>query len=84
MKGTTIVVLVLVVLIGSSSGMNVKTWGLGTEMMKEDFRKLGEIVKSIDDKVEVGYPGSSVNNHHYIPRQDFNNHGGDDGGILSV
>lgn len=21
----------------------------------------------------VWYPGSSVNNHHYIPRQDFNN-----------
>ena len=26
-----------------------------------------------DEKVDVGYGGSSVNNHHYIPREDFNN-----------
>ncbi|OMO67397.1 hypothetical protein CCACVL1_20541 [Corchorus capsularis] len=28
-----------------------------------------------------GYPSSSVSNHHYIPRQDFNNYpgGGGDG-----
>ncbi|KAJ6403325.1 hypothetical protein OIU84_015265 [Salix udensis] len=29
--------------------------------------------------VNAGYPGSTVNNHHYIPRQDFNNFGGDGG-----
>ncbi|KAK6234668.1 hypothetical protein SCA6_010005 [Theobroma cacao] len=26
------------------------------------------------DKVGAGYPESNVNNHHYIPRQDFNNY----------
>ena len=26
-----------------------------------------------DEKVDVGYGGISVNNHHYIPREDFNN-----------
>ncbi|KAF9684777.1 hypothetical protein SADUNF_Sadunf04G0153500 [Salix dunnii] len=29
--------------------------------------------------LNAGYPGSRVNNHHYIPRQDFNNFGGDGG-----
>ena len=31
-----------------------------------------------DEKVDVGYGGSSVKNHHYIPREDFNknNNGG--------
>ncbi|KAB5561720.1 hypothetical protein DKX38_006677 [Salix brachista] len=29
--------------------------------------------------LNAGYPGSSVNNHHYIPRKDFNNFGGDGG-----
>ncbi|CAK7332279.1 unnamed protein product [Dovyalis caffra] len=32
-----------------------------------------------DKEVNAGYPGSSVNNHHYIPRQGFNNFGGDGG-----
>jgi hypothetical protein len=39
--------------------------------------KLRELAE--DKDVSAGYPGSSVNNHHYIPRQDFNNFGGDGG-----
>ncbi|ESR37772.1 hypothetical protein CICLE_v10029727mg [Citrus x clementina] len=33
-----------------------------------------------DPNVKSGYPPSNVNNHHYIPRQDFNQYGGDAGG----
>lgn len=40
--------------------------------------KLRELAE--DKDMNAGYPGSStVNNHHYIPRQDFNNFGGDGG-----
>lgn len=39
-------------------------------------RQLGQETKTVD---QAGYPGTSVNNHHYIPRQDFNSKGGGDG-----
>ncbi|KAI4334372.1 hypothetical protein L6164_019072 [Bauhinia variegata] len=39
---------------------------------------------SIDDEANenpcYGYGGNSTGNHHYIPRQDYNNHGGSGGG----
>ncbi|CAN6695666.1 unnamed protein product [Malus baccata var. baccata] len=31
-----------------------------------------------EDGKQVVYPGSTVNNHHYIPRPDFNSKGGGD------
>lgn len=41
-------------------------------------RQLVQETKTVD---QAGYyPGTSVNNHHYIPRQDFNSKGGSDGG----
>ncbi|KAF7119347.1 hypothetical protein RHSIM_Rhsim13G0096900 [Rhododendron simsii] len=32
-----------------------------------------------DEEGRFEYPGSSVNNHHNIPRQDFNNYNGGSG-----
>lgn len=32
-----------------------------------------------DNNVKVEYPPDDVNNHHYIPRSDFNPHEGDGG-----
>ncbi|XP_022728685.1 uncharacterized protein LOC111284229 [Durio zibethinus] len=32
------------------------------------------------DDAKTGYPSSSVNNHHFLPRQDFNNYPGGAGG----
>lgn len=31
------------------------------------------------DNVKAPYPPNDVNNHHYIPRPDFNQRGGDSG-----
>lgn len=33
-----------------------------------------------EESGKVEYPGSSVKNHHAIPRQDFNNYAGGKGG----
>ncbi|PRQ33504.1 hypothetical protein RchiOBHm_Chr5g0058381 [Rosa chinensis] len=44
---------------------------------RHGIRQLVQETKTVD---QDGYPGTSVNNHHYIPRQDFNSKGGSDGG----
>ena len=76
-----VALVVMMLMISSCSALNVKTSALGIEMLEQDRRQLGAQVDGDgDDQVQVGYPGNNVNNHHYIPRQDFNNHGGDDGG----
>ncbi|EXC22909.1 hypothetical protein L484_007518 [Morus notabilis] len=72
-----VALVVLMITMSSCSAVNVKTSAFPVvEMLRRDRRKL--VVSDDGDQVQVGYPGSSVNNHHYIPRQDFNNHGGDD------
>ncbi|OAY51581.1 hypothetical protein MANES_04G017800v8 [Manihot esculenta] len=47
-------------------------------------RKALSVEMNVEENKDVNvgytYPGSSVNNHHYIPRQDFNNNGGDGSG----
>ncbi|PON46330.1 hypothetical protein PanWU01x14_252170 [Parasponia andersonii] len=75
-------VVMMMVMISFCSAVNLKTSALGIEMLKQERRQLGAARVDYDggDQVQVGYPGNSVNNHHYIPRQDFNNHGGDDSG----
>ena len=75
-----LMVMMIVTSSSSSSAVNVKTSAFPVvEMLKQDRRQLGGQPDD-GDKVEVGYPGNSVNNHHYIPRQDFNNHDGDGNG----
>lgn len=70
-------VVLMITMMSSCLAVNVKTSAFPVvEMLPQDRRKL--VVSEDGDQVQVGYPGSSVNNHHYIPRQDFNNHGGDD------
>ncbi|KAJ9178089.1 hypothetical protein P3X46_010001 [Hevea brasiliensis] len=46
---------------------------LTVEMHVQEQR---HIVEDKDANNGYSYPGSSVNNHHCIPRQDFNNGGG--------
>ncbi|POO01206.1 hypothetical protein TorRG33x02_029600 [Trema orientale] len=82
MRLLVVALVVMMVMISSCSAVNLKTSALGIEMLKQERRQLGEarVDDAGGDQVQVGYPGNSVNNHHYIPRQDFNNHGGDDSG----
>ncbi|KDP44022.1 hypothetical protein JCGZ_05489 [Jatropha curcas] len=46
------------------------------EMEEEEHRKVVEGNHMINNG---DFPATSVNNHHYIPRQDFGSFGGDSG-----
>ncbi|KAE8692918.1 putative BEL1-like homeodomain 8 [Hibiscus syriacus] len=59
---------------------------LASKVIKKDLPKHEHVVVNgrrllLDDlSVKSRYPKqSSVNNHHYIPREDFNNYPGGDG-----
>lgn len=70
-----LIVLALVfVMVSSCLAANRKSFKFEIAMHEQEQRHLLE-----DKNVNAGYPGNSVNNHHYIPRQDFNNFGGDGG-----
>lgn len=50
---------------------------LKTKMMNKEYRNLGG---ENEKDTRNGATVKSVNNHHYIPREDFNNFGGGGGG----
>ena len=69
-------VLALVFLIMVTSAMAANGRSFMIEMRDHEHRH-----RILADGKNTGYDrgGSSVNGHHYIPRQDFNNFGGDGG-----
>ncbi|KAK9280142.1 hypothetical protein L1049_013829 [Liquidambar formosana] len=73
-------VALILMMVSSCVAVNMKA--LVVEMREQEQRHL---VDDEEGKAENS-AGSSVNNHHYIPRQDFNNYvgtpkgGGDDSG----
>ncbi|KAI7991420.1 hypothetical protein LOK49_LG12G01822 [Camellia lanceoleosa] len=67
-----VVLALLLMMVSSSLAANRKALTM-IEMHKQDHRELAEF----ESKFE--YPGSSVDNHHYIPREDFNNYNGGGG-----
>ncbi|KAI4322286.1 hypothetical protein L6164_021997 [Bauhinia variegata] len=64
--------LVLLMLAGICMAENKRTFV--NEMKKERF----SVNYDDDENPGYGYGGSSVDNHHHIPRKDYNNHGGAD------
>ncbi|GMP98800.1 hypothetical protein CsSME_00046543 [Camellia sinensis var. sinensis] len=67
-----VVLALLLMMVSSSLAVNRKALPM-IEMHEQDHRELAEF----ESKFE--YPGSSVDNHHYIPREDFNNYNGGGG-----
>ncbi|CAL5432151.1 unnamed protein product [Camellia sinensis] len=67
-----VVLALLLMMVSSSLAVNRKAFTM-IEMHEQDHRELVEL----ESKFE--YPGSSVDNHHYIPREDFNNYNGGGG-----
>lgn len=52
--------------------------------MSEMKEQKQQVIPKIDDdeagNIDYEHSGKSVNNHHYIPRQDFNNYNAGGGG----
>ncbi|ESQ37503.1 hypothetical protein EUTSA_v10002745mg [Eutrema salsugineum] len=70
-----VIVIMVVIMIMVSSCSAARTTILG-EDIQENEKISREMTWQEEDSTEkVDHPRNSVENHHYIPRQDFNNYG---------
>lgn len=83
MRGLLVLGLLLL-MVSSSLAANRKD--LAHEISVHTYRKeqfVQQAQQETDESEKDGqddqYPGSTVNNHHYIPREDFNKHNGGNG-----
>ncbi|XP_018468827.1 uncharacterized protein LOC108840499 [Raphanus sativus] len=77
-----ILVAIMVVMIIACSCSDART-SIPRENSQEKEKISREMTGKEEDLTEkIEHPSSSVENHHYIPRQDFNNYGpgGDNNG----
>ncbi|XVE79791.1 hypothetical protein DITRI_Ditri14bG0084200 [Diplodiscus trichospermus] len=75
-----VLALAILMVVGSCLAANRKV--VKPDVLKHDDAIVhGRQLLDEGGDVTAGYPGSSVNNHHYIPRPEFKNYpgGGGDG-----
>ncbi|KAF3454972.1 hypothetical protein FNV43_RR05420 [Rhamnella rubrinervis] len=73
-----VLALVLVLMMLSSASLAANMKSLAVEIHKQD-----QLVDNQDDQEVVqdqdGHTGTTLNNHHYIPRSEFKGHDGGNG-----
>ncbi|CAF2152119.1 hypothetical protein BRARA_A02398 [Brassica rapa] len=80
LKFILVVIMVVMITVCSCSDARTTIPQKNNQEKEKIYRKMTGKEEDLTEKIE--HPRSSVDNHHYIPRQDFNNYGpgGDNNG----